>query len=109
MPEAANNACVGGSLVPLMALGIPGSASAAILMGGLLSQGLTPGPQLLENNADVAYTFISSLIFVNIVMVLVGWVLVKVCRHSDVPKLVIIPTVITLSILGCLFPAQQHV
>ncbi len=101
VPEAANNACVGGSLVPLMALGIPGSASAAILMGGLLSQGLTPGPQLLENNADVAYTFISSLIFVNIVMVLVGWVLVKVCsRILDVPKLVIIPTVITLSILG---------
>ena len=101
VPEAANNACVGGSLVPLMALGIPGGASAAILMGGLLSQGLTPGPQLLENNADVAYTFISSLIFVNIVMVLVGWVLVKVCsRILDVPKLVIIPTVITLSILG---------
>ena len=101
VPEAANNACVGGSLVPLMALGIPGSASAAILMGGLFSQGLTPGPQLLENNADVAYTFISSLIFVNIVMVLVGWVLVKVCsRILDVPKLVIIPTVITLSILG---------
>ena len=101
VPEAANNACVGGSLVPLMALGIPGSASAAIIKGGLLSQGLTPGPQLLENNADVAYTFISSLIFVNIVMVLVGWVLVKVCsRILDVPKLVIIPTVITLSILG---------
>ena len=101
VPEAANNACVGGSLVPLMALGIPGSASAAILMGGLLSQGLTPGPQLLEHNADVAYTFISSLIFVNIVMVIVGYVLVKVCsRILDVPKLVIIPTVITLSILG---------
>ena len=101
VPEAANNACVGGSLVPLMALGIPGSASAAILMGGLLSQGLTPGPQMLEQNADVAYTFISSLIFVNIVMVIVGYVLVKVCsRILDVPKLVIIPTVITLSILG---------
>ena len=101
VPEAANNACVGGSLVPLMALGIPGSASAAILMGGLLSQGLTPGPQLLEKNADVAYTFISSLIFVNIVMVLVGYVLVKVCsRILDVPKLVIIPTVVTLAILG---------
>ena len=101
VPEAANNACVGGSLVPLMALGIPGSAAAAILMGGLLSQGLTPGPQLLEQNADVAYTFISSLIFVNIVMVIVGYVLVKVCsRILDVPKLVIIPTVITLSILG---------
>lgn len=100
-PRRRTTACVGGSLVPLMALGIPGSASAAILMGGLLSQGLTPGPQLLENNADVAYTFISSLIFVNIVMVLVGWVLVKVCsRILDVPKLVIIPTVITLSILG---------
>jgi len=101
VPEAANNACVGGSLVPLMALGIPGSASAAILMGGLLSQGLTPGPQLLEQNADVAYTFISSLIFVNIVMVIVGYALVKVCsRILDVPKLIIIPTVITLAVVG---------
>ena len=101
VPEAANNACVGGSLVPLMALGIPGSASAAIVMGGLLSQGLTPGPQLLENNAGVAYTFISSLIFVNIVMVMVGYVLVKVCsRILDVPKIVIIPAVVTLSFLG---------
>ena len=101
VPESANNACVGGSLVPLMALGIPGSASAAVLMGGLLAQGLTPGPQLLENNAVVAYTFIASLIVVNVYMMLVGFGLAKVCASIlDVPKRYIIPSVITLSMLG---------
>lgn len=101
VPESANNACVGGSLVPLMALGIPGSASAAVLMGGLLAQGLTPGPQLLENNAVIAYTFIASLIMVNLYMILVGFGLAKVCASIlDVPKRYIIPSVITLSMLG---------
>ncbi len=101
VPESANNACVGGSLVPLMALGIPGSASAAVLMGGLLAQGLTPGPQLLETNASIAYTFIASLIVVNLYMIAVGFGLAKVCASIlDVPKRYIIPSVITLSMLG---------
>ena len=101
VPESANNASVGGSLVPLMALGIPGSAAAAVLMGGLLAQGLTPGPQLMETNPDIAYTFIASLIIVNLVMVPVGWVLALICsRILDVPKRYIIPSVITLSFIG---------
>ena len=100
-PESANNACVGGSLVPLLALGIPGSAAAAVLAGGLMAQGLTPGPQLLEKTPDIAYTFISSLILVNFVMIPVGWALANVStRILDVPKLTVIPSVITLSCIG---------
>ncbi len=112
-PESANNGSVGGALVPLMALGIPGSASAAVLMGGLLAQGLTPGPQLLANSADVAYTFITGLIIVNVVMLLPGYVLARVCaRILSVPKIYIIPGVIGLSFIGAfalrnsLFDAQ---
>ena len=45
-PEAANNAVVGGNLVPLLSLGIPGSPTAALLMGALVIHGLQPGPQL---------------------------------------------------------------
>ena len=100
-PESANNASVGGALVPLMALGIPGSGAAAVLMGGLLAKGLVPGPQLLEKSADVAYTFITSLIVVNPVMIVTGYIIAKLCtRILDVPKVMVIPVVFTLSFLG---------
>ncbi len=101
VPESANNASVGGALVPLMALGIPGSAAAAVLMGGLLAQGLAPGPQLLESNPDIAYAFICSLIFANILMLPVGYVLARGCsKILDVPKLYVVPAIITLSCIG---------
>lgn len=100
-PESANNASVGGSLVPLLSLGIPGSAAAAVLAGGLMAQGLTPGPQLMEKNPEIAYAFIVSLIIANVGMLLVGALLVRVCtRVLDVPKLYIIPSVISISFLG---------
>lgn len=101
IPECANNACVGGALVPLMALGIPGSSSAAVMVGGLLAQGLTPGPSMFLKNADIAYTFIASLFIANVVMVPVGYVIAKGCtKILDVPKSIIVPSVITLSCIG---------
>lgn len=101
VPESANNASVGGALVPLLSLGIPGSAAAAVLAGGLMAQGLTPGPQLMEKNPDIAYAFIISLFIANIGMFFVGYLLVRVCtRILDVPKLLIIPAVISVSFLG---------
>ena len=100
-PESANNASVGGALIPLMALGIPGSASAAVLAGGLLAQGMMPGPTMLEQNADVAFGFIVSLILAQIILIPVGYVLAKICtRILDVPKYYVIPAVITLSFCG---------
>ena len=101
VPESANNASVGGSLVPLLSLGIPGSAAAAVLACGLMAQGLTPGPQLMEKNPEIAYAFIVSMIIANIGMLLIGYLLVRVCtRILDVPKLLIIPAVISISFLG---------
>lgn len=101
VPESANNASVGGALVPLLSLGIPGSASAAVLAGGLMAQGITPGPQLMELNPAIAYTFIVSLIIANLGMIIVGYLLARVCTYIlDVPKLYIIPAVISLSLLG---------
>lgn len=101
IPECANNACVGGALVPLMALGIPGSAAAAVMVGGLLAQGLTPGPAMFLKNSDIAYTFISSLFVANIIMIAVGYVIARICaKILDVPKSIIVPSVITLSCIG---------
>ena len=101
VPESANNASVGGALVPLLSLGIPGSATAAVLAGGLMAQGITPGPQLMEMAPEMAYVFIASLIMANFGMILVGVVTIKICtRVLTVPKLYIIPAVVAISLLG---------
>ncbi len=66
-PEAANNAKTGGSLVPTLAFGVPGSASMAILLGAFLMHGLVPGPDMLSRNLDVTYGIIFSLALANII------------------------------------------
>ncbi len=65
-PESANNAKEGGSLVPTIAFGVPGSASMAILLGAFLIHGLVPGPQMLTRNLDVTYAMVWSLAIANI-------------------------------------------
>jgi putative tricarboxylic transport membrane protein len=78
-PECANNAVTGTALVPLLGLGIPGSNSAAILMGGLLLHGLTPGPMLFAKNPDVVYGLYAGLLVANIAMLLLGLVVLTPC------------------------------
>jgi putative tricarboxylic transport membrane protein len=78
-PECANNVVTGTALVPLLSLGIPGSNSAAVLLGGLLIHGLTPGPMLFERNPDVAYGLYGGLFVANIAMVLIGLVILTPC------------------------------
>ena len=70
--ESANNAMVGPSLVPLLTLGIPGSPTAAVLLGGLLINGLFPGPDLFTVHAAVTWTFIGSLLLAQIFMLIIG-------------------------------------
>lgn len=70
--ESANNGVTGGALTTMLTLGIPGSATTAIILGGLMIKGVTPGPQFFENAGDAAYTFIMSLFPANLLMLLVG-------------------------------------
>lgn len=70
--ECSNNANVGGSLIPLLALGIPGSAAAAVFVGALEIHGLRPGPLLFVENPTVMSTFFVGFFIVNIVMMLIG-------------------------------------
>lgn len=70
--ESANNAMVGPSLVPLLTLSIPGSPTAAVLLGGLLIHGIFPGTDLFERNPEVAWTFINSMLVGQILMVIFG-------------------------------------
>jgi putative tricarboxylic transport membrane protein len=78
-PEAANNVVTGTALVPLLSLGIPGSNSAAILLGGFLIHGLVPGPMLFVKAPEVVYGLYGGLLAANVLMVLVGLVILTPC------------------------------
>ena len=65
-PESANNAKEGGSLVPTIAFGVPGSASMALLLGGFMIHGLVPGKSMVTDNLDVTYTMVWSIALANI-------------------------------------------
>jgi putative tricarboxylic transport membrane protein len=99
--EAANSSSVGGALVPLLTLGIPGSASTAVLIGALMIQDLTPGPQLFNNNSEIIYGIFASLLLTNVVLLILGlfgsklWV-----KVTAVPKKILYPMIFTVSIIG---------
>ena len=99
--ESANNAMVGPSLIPLLTLSIPGSPTAAVLLGGLLIHGLFPGPDLFISNASITYTFIASLVLAQIAMCVFGIIL---SRYSymvmSVPNLFMIAAVTVLAVYG---------
>lgn len=99
--EAANNGSIGGSIVPTIAFGVPGSGGTAVLLGGLLMHGLQPGPSLFSSELDVTYIIYLTLIIGNVVVLIVGLLLVT--RLSYITKIdtdIIIPIVIILSVLG---------
>ena len=69
--EAANNSATGGAMVPTLALGIPGSPTAAVILAGLLVHGLRPGPTMFTDQAEFAYAIFWSMLFVNLLFLLV--------------------------------------
>ena len=99
--EAANNGVTGGSLIPLLTLGIPGNAVTAVLMGGLLIQGLLPGPELFTKHADITYGFIMSLYLAKTFYLILGFFgaryFVRVVRT---PSGVLAPVILVLSVVG---------
>jgi putative tricarboxylic transport membrane protein len=100
-PETANNATVGGALVPTLTLGVPGSPAAAVLLGALLIQGLTPGPKLFSDQPDLMYAIFLGLFLINILMMLIGLVAIRFAAQLiRVPTTVIVPTVMLLSFVG---------
>ncbi len=78
-PESANNVVTATALVPLLSLGIPGSNSAAILMGGFLIHGLQPGPMLFEKAPEVIHGLYGGLLLANIAMVILGMLVLTPC------------------------------
>jgi len=100
-PEAANNAATGGSMVPTLALGIPGSATAAVILGGLQVQGLRPGPYLFEEQPGLLYAIFFAMLLANILFLFIGLLGAKVfSRISLIPSTFLWPTVFALCFVG---------
>ncbi len=78
-PEAANNTVASASLIPLLSFGIPGSNSAAVLLGGLLIHGLLPGPRLFEKNADVVLGLYTGSFIATIAQLVIGILILPLC------------------------------
>jgi putative tricarboxylic transport membrane protein len=105
--ESANNAMVGPSLVPLLTLSIPGSPTAAVLLGGLLIHGIFPGSDLFDNHPDVAWTFINSMLVGQILMMFLGiWVASYAARVAQIPPAIMAAAVMVLALFGS-YSVQQ--
>ena len=100
-PEAANNATRGGSLVPMVAFGIPGSLGTAILLGALLIQGLKPGPEMLTTQLHITFSMVWSIVVANIVVAIILLFLSKqVAKVAFLPGHLIVPGVILFVFMG---------
>ncbi len=99
--EAANNATIGGSLIPLISLGIPGSVVDAILLGGLLIHGLQPGPLLFQQNPEMVYTIMGSMIVANAFMFVFMLLAVRhIAKLAAVPRSFLMPVILVFCIVG---------
>jgi putative tricarboxylic transport membrane protein len=99
--EAANNAAVGGALVPTLALGIPGSAVTAVILVGLSAQGVRPGPYLFEHQSDFIYAIFAIMMIANFAWLIMGLLGAKVFSLLTlVPSAILWPSVFVLSVVG---------
>lgn len=106
--ETADNAVVPASFIPLFALGLPGSVSAAILIAALTIHGVIPGPRLFEEHGRLIYGIYGTMIVAALLMLVVGRVgLVAFAQLTRVPATVIIPTVTMLCVVGAYLEAHS--
>lgn len=100
-PEAANNAASTGSMLPMITLGIPGSPTTAILLGGMIIWGLRPGPLLFQNNPDFVWSLIGSMYVANFVTVAMNLALIPLfVRVLAMPFTILTPIIFILCFVG---------
>ncbi|MBI1736259.1 MAG: tripartite tricarboxylate transporter permease [Candidatus Rokubacteria bacterium] len=99
--ESANNANVGGSLVTIMAFGIPGDAVTAVMLGAMIIHGIQPGPLFMTQQPKVAYGLFAAYLVAHPVMMVLQWVLARVyLKAVRVPKAILVPNVLVLCVIG---------
>lgn len=100
--ETANNASIGGALIPMLSLGIPGDAVTAVLLGGLMLHGLAPGPMLIRENPEIVYGVFTALFVATLAMyfIMMGGrrIFPALLR---IQKVYLLPVVLAAGIVGC--------
>lgn len=99
--EAGNNAVNGPNLIPLVTLGIPGNLAAALLLGGFMIKGLTPGPRFMEDNASMLYALFAVLLISNLFTLLIGKIFIRYARLlTSIPRAVLYTGILIFSVIG---------
>lgn len=100
-PEAANNASAAGTLVPLLTLGLPTSATAAVMLAGFQQFGLQPGPQFFDSNPELVWTLLASLFIGNAMLVVLNLPLVGMwVRLLRIPRPFLYAGIVVFAMLG---------
>ena len=99
--ESANNALLGGALIPTLALGIPGEAATAVLLGGLMIQGITPGPLLFDDQSGTVYGIFLAYLVANVFMLLIMCLGIKLfIRVLMVPRKQLLSAILVFCFIG---------
>ena len=100
-PEAANNASAGGSFVPMLTLGVPGSGTTAVMMGALALYNITPGPALFTQNPNLVWGLIASMFIANVLLLVMNIPLVGVFSSMlRTPNWLLVPSILAVSTVG---------
>lgn len=100
-PQTAATASVGGAMIPLMTMGIPGSGATAIILGAFMLHGLQPGPQVFDTSSDIIYAVFASVFAAVVGMCLIGYFSVRwLVRVLEFPEVIISAYVVMCCILG---------
>ena len=100
-PETSNNAASSGAMVPLLALGIPGSGATAVMLGALMLYGLKPGPMLFQTNPDFVWALIASMFVGNVILLIMNLPMVPLFAYSlRIPYSLLYPAIYLICIIG---------
>lgn len=99
--EAANNATIGGALIPLVAMGLPGSVVEAVLLGALVIHGLQPGPRLFEEHPTMVYTIMGAMFLANIAMAAIMFFSMRsLAKIARIPRDYMLPVILVFCVIG---------
>ncbi len=100
-PEAANNGAVGGAMIPMLTLGVPGDAVTAVLLGALTIHGLQPGPLLFRDHLDIIYPIFAGMIMAQFVLLAVGLSGARIfARIINIDRKILTPVIFFLCVVG---------
>jgi putative tricarboxylic transport membrane protein len=106
--ETGDNACVPGAMIPVLALAVPGSAPAAVLMAAMIIHGVQPGPLITVQNPQFVYDIVAMMLFATLGIFVFGIALVRpLLKVLQIPREIIMPIVFVLCVIGSYAIAQR--